>query len=378
MYWDRVPAAAIDRVEVVRGGASDLYGADALVGVLQVVTRAADGAGAARGGRGGHARLGAAVGVRRRQSRPVERLGGRRGGHDRRLHPGGRGRPRRGGHAGRRRLRRGAGGCRLSGRRRRLPRASAATSSTRTATTARRCRPTAPTCGQLRAAIEGQAGRTSWRVNGQVGRPDVPSGVLVDRRRSHERDADRSTARAGVAARRGRSPSQSRVCGHRPAGRCRHARGLGHQHRRRVLSRRPAARDDDHAGLPAHQWRLSCRGRPRRPAAVTSASASAATCARPTGTKVSFDGDSACRRAPRSPGHCSPSARRPRLARLVVPRADAERTLSRLPCGQRRDATQSVADAGASAFTSKAASRGCRAHGARCASPSSATTSTTR
>ena len=39
VYWDRLPAAAIDRVEVVRGGASDLYGADALVGVVQVVTR---------------------------------------------------------------------------------------------------------------------------------------------------------------------------------------------------------------------------------------------------------------------------------------------------------------------------------------------------
>lgn len=39
VYWDRVPATAIDRVEVVRGGASDLYGADALVGVVQVVTR---------------------------------------------------------------------------------------------------------------------------------------------------------------------------------------------------------------------------------------------------------------------------------------------------------------------------------------------------
>ena len=39
VYWDRVPAAAVDRVEVVRGGASDLYGADALVGVVQVVTR---------------------------------------------------------------------------------------------------------------------------------------------------------------------------------------------------------------------------------------------------------------------------------------------------------------------------------------------------
>jgi outer membrane receptor protein involved in Fe transport len=39
VYWNRVPQAAIDRVEVVRGGGSDLYGADALAGVLQVVTR---------------------------------------------------------------------------------------------------------------------------------------------------------------------------------------------------------------------------------------------------------------------------------------------------------------------------------------------------
>ena len=35
---DRVPQAAIERVEVVRGGASDLYGADALSGVVQVLT----------------------------------------------------------------------------------------------------------------------------------------------------------------------------------------------------------------------------------------------------------------------------------------------------------------------------------------------------
>ncbi|HXE81297.1 MAG TPA: TonB-dependent receptor [Vicinamibacterales bacterium] len=36
--WTRVPQAAIERVEVVRGGASDLYGADALAGVIQVLT----------------------------------------------------------------------------------------------------------------------------------------------------------------------------------------------------------------------------------------------------------------------------------------------------------------------------------------------------
>ena len=39
VYWSRVPAAAVDRVEVVRGGASDLYGADALAGVVQLLTR---------------------------------------------------------------------------------------------------------------------------------------------------------------------------------------------------------------------------------------------------------------------------------------------------------------------------------------------------
>ncbi|WP_239491341.1 TonB-dependent receptor [Luteitalea sp. TBR-22] len=36
--WDRVPQVAIDRVEVVRGGASDLYGADAAGGVIQVLS----------------------------------------------------------------------------------------------------------------------------------------------------------------------------------------------------------------------------------------------------------------------------------------------------------------------------------------------------
>src|SRR5262249_54949730 len=38
VYWDRVPQAALDRVEIVRGGTSDLYGADAVGGVIQVLT----------------------------------------------------------------------------------------------------------------------------------------------------------------------------------------------------------------------------------------------------------------------------------------------------------------------------------------------------
>ncbi len=42
VYWSRVPEAAIERVELVRGGGSDLYGADALAGVVQVLTRRSD------------------------------------------------------------------------------------------------------------------------------------------------------------------------------------------------------------------------------------------------------------------------------------------------------------------------------------------------
>ena len=37
VYWGRVPRVAVDRVEVVRGGGSDLYGSAALAGVVQVV-----------------------------------------------------------------------------------------------------------------------------------------------------------------------------------------------------------------------------------------------------------------------------------------------------------------------------------------------------
>jgi outer membrane receptor protein involved in Fe transport len=39
VYWDRVPRTAIERIEVVRGGASDLYGSDATSGVINVLTR---------------------------------------------------------------------------------------------------------------------------------------------------------------------------------------------------------------------------------------------------------------------------------------------------------------------------------------------------
>jgi outer membrane cobalamin receptor len=36
--WTRVPVVSIDRIEVVRGGSSDLYGADAAGGVIQIVS----------------------------------------------------------------------------------------------------------------------------------------------------------------------------------------------------------------------------------------------------------------------------------------------------------------------------------------------------
>jgi outer membrane receptor protein involved in Fe transport len=40
IYWDRLPAASIDRVEVARGGSSDLHGSDALGGAIRIDTSA--------------------------------------------------------------------------------------------------------------------------------------------------------------------------------------------------------------------------------------------------------------------------------------------------------------------------------------------------
>lgn len=39
VYWGRVPLASIDHVEVLSGGASSLYGSDALGGVVNIITR---------------------------------------------------------------------------------------------------------------------------------------------------------------------------------------------------------------------------------------------------------------------------------------------------------------------------------------------------
>jgi len=42
VYWSRVPRASLDRIEVLRGGASDLYGNGALTGVIHLVRKRAD------------------------------------------------------------------------------------------------------------------------------------------------------------------------------------------------------------------------------------------------------------------------------------------------------------------------------------------------
>ena len=43
VYWSRVPRAAVDRVEVLRGGGSELYGSGALGGVVHLLRRGGDG-----------------------------------------------------------------------------------------------------------------------------------------------------------------------------------------------------------------------------------------------------------------------------------------------------------------------------------------------
>jgi outer membrane receptor protein involved in Fe transport len=52
VYWSRVPREAVERIEVLEGGASDLYGSSALGGVVQVVTRT-EGSGIAASASGG-------------------------------------------------------------------------------------------------------------------------------------------------------------------------------------------------------------------------------------------------------------------------------------------------------------------------------------
>ena len=59
VYWDRVPAAAVERVEVARGGSGDLYGSDALGGAIRIDTADSGARLFADGGQDGTARLSA-------------------------------------------------------------------------------------------------------------------------------------------------------------------------------------------------------------------------------------------------------------------------------------------------------------------------------
>ncbi len=43
VYWDRIPRASVEAIEVVRGAASSLYGTDAIGGVINIMTRKVDG-----------------------------------------------------------------------------------------------------------------------------------------------------------------------------------------------------------------------------------------------------------------------------------------------------------------------------------------------
>jgi outer membrane receptor protein involved in Fe transport len=90
VYWNRVPQAAIDRVEIVRGATGDLYGADALGGVVQVLTFAPGRTrlrGIVEAGSHGTARFsGFAGGQRRGASEPVRRGPRQRHAADRQYH----------------------------------------------------------------------------------------------------------------------------------------------------------------------------------------------------------------------------------------------------------------------------------------------------
>ena len=69
VYWNRIPLAAVDRVEVVRGATGDLYGAGALGGVDPGADRAAEPHAGARDDRRRIARHVPRLAVRRRRRR---------------------------------------------------------------------------------------------------------------------------------------------------------------------------------------------------------------------------------------------------------------------------------------------------------------------
>ncbi|OFW08323.1 MAG: hypothetical protein A3H96_21440 [Acidobacteria bacterium RIFCSPLOWO2_02_FULL_67_36] len=75
VYWDRLPAAAVERVEVARGGASDVYGSDALGGAIRIDTAIAGARLVADAGNQGTARVSAFAG---REGRLPVRAGAER------------------------------------------------------------------------------------------------------------------------------------------------------------------------------------------------------------------------------------------------------------------------------------------------------------
>lgn len=65
VYWNRVPLAAIDRIEVARGGSSDLNGSDAMGGAIRIETASRGANLLAEGGNLGTGRLSLFAGVAR-------------------------------------------------------------------------------------------------------------------------------------------------------------------------------------------------------------------------------------------------------------------------------------------------------------------------
>ncbi len=69
VYWNRIPLVAIDRIEVARGGSSDLHGSDAMGGAIRIETASRGASLLVEGGTHGTARLSAFGAGRWRQLR---------------------------------------------------------------------------------------------------------------------------------------------------------------------------------------------------------------------------------------------------------------------------------------------------------------------